>query len=93
QLASQSGCVPAAVGVGARLMGPAVLLRALGQVISTAPERLRLDGREELPELARRPDVAGLHFRNTWSIFAPEFEAPRLIQLAHLQIWSARPVT
>jgi len=37
--------------------------------------------------------AAGLHFRNTWSIFAPEFEAPRLIQLAHLQIWSARPVT
>ena len=92
QLAGQTGRVPAAVGVGAHLVGPTTLLRVLGQVCSDALEALRLEGREELPELARRPDVAGLHFRKTWSIFAPEFEAPRLIQLAQLQTWSARPV-
>ena len=93
QLASQSGRVPAVVDVGAHWVGPAVALRAFGQVLSAAPERLRLEGREELPELAQRPDFARLHFRNTWSIFAPEFEAPRLIQLAHLQTWSARPAS
>lgn len=51
----------------------------------------RLATGEEIPALARRPDFAGLHFRGTWSIFPPEFEAPRLIQLAWLQTWSARP--
>lgn len=92
-LCAQSGRVPVSVGVGAHRVGPAALLRALGRLLSAAPEQVRLDGPEDLPELARRRDVAGLHFRNTWSIFAPEFEAPRLIQLAHLQTWSARPAT
>jgi hypothetical protein len=89
--AGLSGRVPVAVRVGSGLVGPAVLLRALGQALNESPERLSLDGREDLPELARRPDVAGVHFRGTWSIFAREFEAPRLIQLAQLQTWSARP--
>jgi hypothetical protein len=92
QVAGQCGRVPASIAVGMHQLGPAMVLRALGQLATGAPERLQLDGREDLPELARRRDIAGLHFRNTWSIFAPEFEAPRLIQLAQLQTWSARPV-
>jgi len=91
-LAGQSGRMAGGTRLGAGLVGPAVLLRALGQALTAAPERVLLEGREDLPELARRPDFAGLHFRGTWSIFAPEFEAPRLIQLAQLQTWSARPV-
>jgi hypothetical protein len=86
------GRVPVAARLGSGLVGPAVLLRALGHALSGAPGAALLEGREDLPELARRPDFAGLHFRGSWSIFAPEFEAPRLIQLAQLQTWSARPV-
>ncbi len=89
--ASSSGRVPSAVRVGQGLVGPGALLRGLAQAVGGTTEHIHLDGQEELPELARRQDIAGLHFRGGWSIFSPDFEAPRVIQLAQLQTWSARP--
>jgi hypothetical protein len=83
--------VPSAVRAGQSLLGPAALLRGIAQALAGTEERITLGGRDDLPELAQRPDIAGLHFRGTWGIFSPEFEAPRTIQLAQLQTWSARP--
>lgn len=91
-VASQRGRIPSVTRVGGGLAGPAALLRALGKALADGPERVQLDGEDALPELARRADFASMHFRSTWGIFAPDFEAPRLIQLAQLQTWSARPV-
>jgi hypothetical protein len=45
----------------------------------------------ELPTLAERPDIAGLRFMGGWSVFPPEFEGRRVLELARLQTWTAKP--
>jgi len=89
--ASASRRVPAVTRVGDQLVGPAVLLDAVVRALRSEGDRVLIRPRDDLPELARRPDVAGLRFQGTWSVLAPEFEAPRIIQLARLQTWSASP--
>jgi hypothetical protein len=91
-LAGRSGRIPVAIRVGDRLLGPGALLRSLSRALDDGGEKIALATGDELPSLARRPDFANLHFQKAWSILAPEFEAPGIIQLAQLQTWSARPV-
>lgn len=91
QQASDTGRIPAAISLGDRLVGPGALRGALAQALTGAAERVRVGGLDELPMLAGRQDFAELHFRNTWSTFATEFEAPHLIRLAQIQTWSAKP--
>jgi len=90
--AGLDGRVPSVCRVGDRLLGPGALLRSIGDALTAQDDEVRLGGGSEMPNLAQREDFAGLHFGNTWSILAPEFEAPGIIQLARLQTWSARPV-
>lgn len=89
--ASSHGRIPAALRVDGRLLGPGALLTALAAALREPSETIALRPTSELPALAARPDIAGLHFRGTWSILAPEFEAPGILQHARLQTWSARP--
>ncbi len=88
---ARRGRVPAAVEVARRVVGPGALLRTLAQALHADRERIAVGPADELPELARRADFASLRFRGGWNMFAPEFEAPRVLQLARLQTWSARP--
>ena len=87
----RQGRIPAGAEVGRNLLGPAALLRTLARALRAMPERVALDRSDELPELARRPDFAGLRFHGGWNMFAPEFQAPHVLQMARLQTWSARP--
>jgi hypothetical protein len=89
--AGQNQRVPSLVRVGDRLLGPGTLLRALQQALKRSSDTVSLRPGPELPTLATRDDFARLHFKNTWSILPPEFEAPSIIELAQLQTWSARP--
>lgn len=89
--ASFSGRIPSLVRVGNRLLGPGTLFAALARALDEPGDRLMIRPQAELPALAQRSDVATLHFRGSWSIFSPDFEAPGIIQLAWLQTWTARP--
>lgn len=89
--AGREGRVPSIVRVGDRLLGPGALRRGLRDALASTATEIDLRPGPELPALAQREDFAGLHFQKTWSILAPEFEAPNVIQLAQLQTWSARP--
>lgn len=89
--ASAEGRIPSVVRVGDKILGPGALLPSLADAVRNPTGRVTVEPRDELPALARRSDFAGLHFRRTWSILPPEFEAPGIIQLAQLQTWSARP--
>ncbi|MGI8913197.1 MAG: hypothetical protein ACR2JY_05300 [Chloroflexota bacterium] len=62
----------------------------LARALQGTPERVTLDQSNELPALAVRPDFAGLRFHGGWNMFAPEFQAPHVLQMARLQTWSAR---
>ena len=88
---ARRGRVPAGIEVARRVLGPGTALRALAGALSGDRERVLVEPGEELPELARRPDFAGLRFHGGWNMFAPEFQAPHVLQLARLQTWSARP--
>ena len=90
--ASERGRIPSPILLDGRLIGPATFFGALLQALRDPSGRVSVDPCDEIPSLARRSDFARLHFGNTWSILPPEFEAPGIIQLAHLQAWSARPV-
>lgn len=89
--AGREGRIPSVVRIGDRLLGPGALLRGLRDALVATVAEIDLRPGPELPALAQRDDVVGLHFQKTWSILAPEFEAPNVIQLARLQTWSARP--
>jgi len=83
--------VPAGAEIGRRLLGPSALLRTLARGLQGSPQRVALDQSDELPQLAQRADFAGLRFHEGWNMFAPEFQAPHVLQMARLQTWSARP--
>ena len=90
-LAGQEGRIPAVTYVDGGLIGPGSLLWALAVALRGDLDQVKLPTLSELPALASRQDFAELKFRGSWSILPPEFEAPRVIQLAQLQTWSARP--
>jgi hypothetical protein len=87
----RQGRIPAGAEIGRRLFGPAALLRTLARALQGAPPRVAMDHSDDLPELAHRPDFVGLRFHGGWNMFAPEFQAPHVLQMARLQTWSARP--
>jgi hypothetical protein len=89
--AGRNGRIPAGAEVGRRLLGPAALLRTLARALGETPARVAMDQSDDLPNLAHRPDFAGLHFHGGWNMFGPEFQAPHVLQMARLQTWSARP--
>ena len=90
-LAGQVGRIPAVTYVDGGLIGPGSLLWALAVALRGDLDQVKLPTVSELPALASRKDFAELTFRGSWSILPPELEAPRVIQLAQLQTWSARP--
>jgi hypothetical protein len=85
-----NGTTMAAVGAGRALR-----LLARGLVVLTAHggagASLRVPEGGDDPALASRDDVARLHFKETWSIFPPDFEGRRLLEQARWQTWSAKP--
>jgi hypothetical protein len=77
--ATSGAPAPARPGSSAPSAGPA------------APAEVPLRAAVERTALAARQDFVDLHFRGTWSIFPPDFEAPRLIELARWQAWTGKP--
>jgi len=96
QDAERTGRMPASVSVRDAKLGPNALMQACARAIprhfrARWPERVTLTPADETPALAHRADFAALRFQHTWSIFPPGFEGRRLLELARLQAWSARP--
>ncbi|HEX5415127.1 MAG TPA: hypothetical protein VFZ25_05630, partial [Chloroflexota bacterium] len=74
--AGANGRVPALTRVDGCLLGPGALRWALADALREETPNVALRTVDELPELARREDFAGVQFQKTWSILPPEFEAP-----------------
>jgi peptidoglycan/xylan/chitin deacetylase (PgdA/CDA1 family) len=97
-----SGAVPRSLALDANgttmaAIGPGRALRLLarGLVALTAHggagAALRVPDGGDDAALASRDDVARLHFKETWSIFPPDFEGRRLLEQTRWQTWSAKP--
>ena len=94
--AERTGRMPAAVELCGASIGPNALLQACRRAVprhfrARWPERVRVLPAEEVPALSRREDFAALRYQGTWSIFPPEFQGARLLELARLQAWTAKP--
>jgi hypothetical protein len=97
-----NGAVPRSLALGANGTamlaigaGRALRLLARGLVALTAHggagASLRVPDGGDDAALASRDDVARLHFKETWSIFPPDFEGRRLLEQTRWQTWSAKP--
>jgi hypothetical protein len=97
---SVEGAVPFETSVGEISLGPGQFLRLAARTLT----RLAADGGKSMAgssfplpaggdhtALAAREDFARLRFRQTWSIFPPDFEGHRLLNQARWQTWSAKP--
>lgn len=92
----RTGRMPARVALGNGEVGPNTLLQACARAIprhfrARWPERVRVLPADETPALARREDFAQLRYQGTWSAFPPDFRGERLLELARLQAWTAKP--
>lgn len=92
----ETGALPSRLDSGGVEIGPNAFLQAAREVLpylaaGAAPREVVVRPKAERVLLAQRPDFAGLHFRGTWSIFPPEFEGPRVAEMARWQAWSGKP--
>jgi len=97
-LSEQTGRMPARTVLGGVEVGPNTLLQACTRAIprhfrARWPERIPVLPADEIPALAHREDFARLRFQNSWSVFPPDFRGERLLELARLQAWTAKPAT
>ena len=87
--------VPASVFIDHRAIAPGRFLKAAAQVVQAAaaggalPARLSLDPGWREPGIVQRTDFSEMRF--TWSMFHPGFEGRRVIEMAKLQAWTAKP--
>jgi len=94
---SEERALPSSLGLGAARVGPGAFLRAAARLVArldagrALPTSMTLRPAPELPDLASRRDIAGLRFKDTWSMFPRDFEGKRIIRAARLQTWTARP--
>lgn len=96
EAATRSGRLPASIELGGASIGPNTLLQACARAIprhfrARWPERVTITPADEVPALARREDFAALRYQDTWSVFPPEFRGEKLLLLARLQAWTAKP--
>ena len=96
ELAALTGRIPTAIPLGGATLGPNALLQACARAVpqhfrARWPERASVAPADETPALAHREDFAALRYHNTWSIFPPEFRGEKLLKLAQLQAWTAKP--
>jgi len=98
EFAERNGRMPASVTLCGVEIGPNALLQACVRAIprhfrARWPERVQVLPADETPALSRREDFARLRYQGTWSAFPPGFRGERLLELAHLQAWAAKPAT
>jgi hypothetical protein len=94
--AEETGRLPASIPLERAAVGPNALLQACARAIPRHfrgrwRERVTVAPADEMPALAHREDFQRLRYAGSWSIFPPEFEGRRLLELARLQAWSAAP--
>jgi hypothetical protein len=92
----ETGRMPARVPLLNTEIGPNTLLQACLRAFprhfrARWPERVQVLPADETPALARREDFARLRYHGTWSAFPPDFRGERLLTLARLQAWTAKP--
>lgn len=89
---SDSRRLPTAVRAGGAFLGPNSFLQAALRLLQEpGSHQVTVPTTREGVWLAEREDFVNLRFRGSWPIFPPDFEAPRVAELARLQAWSARP--
>jgi hypothetical protein len=93
---SAGQAVPSTVRVGAVAAGPGQLLRLVARTLvaltgGAGGDPLAPPAGGDAAALAGREDFLRLRFRDTWSVFPPEFEGRRLSEQARWQTWSATP--
>lgn len=85
----EHGSLPASIRVGGSEVGPNSFMRACIDLLSGGKPVIRRV--PEMPALAERPDIAVKSMRGTWVVFPPEFEGRRVLELARLHTWAAKP--
>lgn len=87
--------VPAVVVIEHRPIAPGSFLKAAAQVLQTIatgaslPTHLSLDLKGREPAIVQRSDFSEMGFG--WSMFYPGFEGERVVEMAKLQAWTAKP--
>jgi hypothetical protein len=97
QRCTETGAVPALHPLGRAVVGPNAFLHAARQALGSwrntgqPPESVEIRPVSEEPAILRREDLARQRFKETWSIFPPEFEGRNVLAMIRLQAWTAKP--
>jgi hypothetical protein len=87
--------VPASIVLEPRAIAPGSFLKAASRVLQAIaadenlPAELPLDADFHVPTIVGRSDFAEMRF--DWTMFYPGFEGKRVIEMAKLQAWTAKP--
>ncbi|MCZ6681029.1 MAG: hypothetical protein O7E52_27725 [Candidatus Poribacteria bacterium] len=87
--------VPSSVVLEPRAISPGSFLKAAAHILGAIaankelPDQLPLDANWHVPKIVERSDFTEMRF--DWSIFYPGFEGKRVIEMAKLQAWTAKP--
>jgi len=93
---SEMRAVPARIPLGDGI-GPNAFLQAMRSILRTAgqggtpPGSIEIYSADEYPAFTRRDDVRGQRFRESWSIFPPDFDGENVLETIRLQAWTAKP--
>lgn len=89
--------MPGIVHLGQKTLGPGVFLEAMARLVTAVvdgphlPSRIPLESKSDYPEIVQEKDFQELRYQGTWQIFPEDFKGERLIQMAKLQSWTAKP--
>lgn len=94
---TQTGAVPARIPLADRAIGPnAFLQAALGaltgwQSTGQLPDTVEMRSVSEDPAILESEDIARQRFKESWTIFPPDFEGRNVLEMIRLQAWTAKP--
>lgn len=89
--------MPGIVHLGQKALGPGIFLRAMARLVTAVvdglypPSHIVLESGSDYPEIVREKGFQELRYQDTWPIFPKGFKGERLIQMAKLQSWTAKP--
>ena len=88
--------LPHSIQLGRRKTGPGACLRTFSKLVGfllqgqSLPKEIEV-AREQGPRILLEKSFTELRFKDAWSIFPPSFEGAKVVRMARLQAWTAKP--
>jgi hypothetical protein len=92
-----TGAVPANIQLGHKTIGPNAFMQAAAPLLTSwkltkqVPQFVNIHSVSEYPAITEGDDFKRFKFKDSWTIFPPDFEGNNVLEMIRLQAWTAKP--